>query len=334
MSRVQVALCGLGRIGQVHLRHLLANPRIRLLGVVDVDELALKKVKEETGIEVFTSLEEVLSKFTIQGVIVCTPTATHASYIKTALAKKAHVFCEKPVSLDIKEVDECYEIAKLQNVHLLCGFQRRSDPNFARLHDQVTKHKAIGNVQIIKTTSRDHPVPAVSFLKLSGGFFHDCASHDLDIVRWIAGENPIEVFTYASTFRTEIKELNDVDTAVILLKFASGILASIDLSRKAVYGYDQRIEVHGDGGMIKAENTKKHTVHLYTDNGELSAPGPWSFQDRYPVAYAEELDHFVDIIEGKAQPKITHDDVKKVTIIANAVEESFKTGKPVRFLWD
>jgi len=318
----------------VHYKNLIKNPRARLVGVVDADEQALHRVKVDSGVEGFKTLDAAFEKHSkIDGVVVCTPTATHPVYILGALGKHAHVFCEKPISLDIKEVDSCYEAANKQGRHLLCGFQRRSDPNFVRLHEQVTKEKAIGNVQIVKTTSRDHPVPHINFLRISGGFFHDCASHDLDVLRWITGEDPVEVFTYASTFRSEIKELNDVDTAVIALKFPSGILGNVDLSRKACYGYDQRIEVHGDGGMIQAENTKKHTVVLSTEKGTQLAPGPWSFQDRYIVAYAAEMDHFLDIIEGKATPKVNHDDVRKVAIISSGVEESHKTGKPVKLVY-
>eukprot|EP01120_Amphizonella_sp_Union-15-10_P011669 TRINITY_DN4_c0_g1_i1.p1 TRINITY_DN4_c0_g1~~TRINITY_DN4_c0_g1_i1.p1 ORF type:complete len:339 (-),score=49.75 TRINITY_DN4_c0_g1_i1:177-1193(-) len=332
-QKINIILCGLGRIGDVHYKNLVLNSRVHLAAVVDVDENALKRVRTDSGIEGFSDLKSALDKYPkVSGVVVCTPTATHTSYIQIALERKIHVFCEKPISLNHKEVDSCYELAKKQGVHLLCGFQRRSDPNFMKLKEHLD-NKSIGRIQIVKTTSRDHPVPAISFLKISGGFFHDCASHDLDVQRWLTGEDPEEIMAYASCFRPDIKEINDVDTAIILLRYPSGVIGSIDLSRKSAYGYDQRIEVHGENGMVQAENTKKNTVVLSTDQGVSHSTGPHSFQDRYPLAYATEMEHFLDIVIGKASPKVTHDDVKKVAVMSGGAEESFKTGKPVKLVY-
>ena len=184
-------------------------------------------------------------------------------------------------------------------------------------------------MQIIKTTSRDNPVPTLAYLKISGKIFHDCGSHDIDVCRWIAGEDPCEVYAAASSFNKDIKALEDWDTVLITLKFPSGVIASIDLSRKAAYGYDQRIEVLGDKGMLQAMNRQPTTVVLSNDEGVSTDPYCYSFPQRYDQTYALEMDHFADILSKKVDPLLSHDDARKVNIIADGAELSCQTGKPV-----
>jgi len=191
------------------------------------------------------------------------------------------------------------------------------------------KNGSIGNVQVIKTTSRDNPVPTLAYLKISGRIFHDCGSHDFDLCRWLAGEDPSEVHSYASAFNKDIHAMNDWDTVVVHMKFPSGKLAMVDLSRKATYGYDQRIEVLGDKGMIQSNNQQKTSNLLHTENGITQDPNHYSFPQRYEKAYAQEMDHFVDVVLRKAEPRLSHDDVRKVTLIADAAEKSAEIGKPV-----
>jgi len=218
-------------------------------------------------------------------------------------------------------------------VPLLCGYQRRSDPSFVKLQE-TCRNGGIGTLQIVKTISRDNPVPTIAYLKISGGIFHDCGSHDIDVCRWILQEDPFEVFAVASCFNPAIKELNDFDTVLITLKYPSGALACIDLSRKAAYGYDQRIEVLGDKGMVQAENKQPTTLVHSTDMGLNTDPNCYSFPQRYEHAYANELNHFVDVMDGKAQPKLSHDDARKVAIIADAAEESVRSGRKVIMSYD
>jgi len=264
----------------------------------------------------------------VKAVVVCTPTADHKDIILASIRAGKAVMCEKPISLKVEEIDECYKESEKHKIPLLCGYQRRHDPSFAQLQETCRKG-GIGTLQICKTMSRDNPVPTIAYLKISGGIFHDCGSHDIDLCRWILNEDPIEVFTMASVFHKEIAEINDFDTVLITLKFPSGALGSIDLSREAVYGYDQRIEVLGNGGMVQAENKQPTTMVLHNRQGISVDPNCYSFPQRYEHAYAKELDHFADIIHGKATPKLTHEDARKVAIIADAAEESARTGKPV-----
>jgi len=182
----------------------------------------------------------------------------------------------------------------------------------------------------VKTISRDNPVPTLAYLKISGRIFHDCGSHDIDLCRWITNENPTEVYTVASAFNKDIKALDDWDTVLITLKFPSGTLGSIDLSRKACYGYDQRMEVLGDKGMVQSMNKQPTTAIVSTESGIHTDPFCYSFPQRYVEAYAKELDHFVDVMLGKVKPKLTHEDARAVAIIADAAEESCKLGQPVK----
>lgn len=333
-KRHRVAVVGMGRIGNVHVKNVLANPRLQLAYIVDVDEKqAAKWIAAVPDAKFTKSLEPVLADPSVYGVIVCTPTATHRDIIVASVNAKKHVMCEKPISLDIKELDECYEEAKKNGVHLLCGYQRRSDPSFVKLQESCKKGE-LGTVQIVKTISRDNPVPSVAYLKISGGIFHDCGSHDIDVCRWILGEDPVEVFAMASAFREEIKNIDDFDTILVTMKYPSGALASIDLSRKAAYGYDQRIEVLGDKGMGQAENRQPTTVILSTDQGVVKDTNCYSFPQRYEHAYALELDHFADLLDGKVSTtRLSHDDARKVSIIADAAEKSARTGQIVKLSW-
>jgi len=333
-GRISVCLVGAGRIGAVHLHNILANQRFDLRYVVDADEkTANNAAAKSPNAKALPSIDEALADKNLQGVVICTPTAAHRELILKALRAGKAVMCEKPISLNIKEIDECYQESKKCGVPLLCGYQRRHDPSFRQLQE-ACKKGAVGTLQIVKTTSRDNPVPTLAYLKISGKIFHDCGSHDIDVCRWILGEDPVEVFAVASAFKKEIKEMHDWDTVLISLKYPSGAIASIDLSRKAAYGYDQRIEVLGDKGMVQAMNKQPTTMILSTDHGIESDPYCYSFPQRYEHAYALELDHFADIISKGATPLLSHDDARKVAIIADAAERSAETGLPVKVSYD
>jgi len=333
-GRIAVALVGSGRIGVVHLKNIVSNARLVLKYVVDVDiKSAERAVTHAMHAQAVSSIEPVLADPSIKGIVICTPTAQHREIILAAIRAGKAIMCEKPISLNVKEIDECYAEAKKHNVPLLCGYQRRSDPSFVQLKE-TCKSGGIGTLQIVKTISRDNPVPTLAYLKISGGIFHDCGSHDIDVTRWVLEEDPFEVFAVASAFNADIKALNDFDTVLITLRFPSGAIANIDLSRKACYGYDQRIEVLGDKGMVQSQNRQPTTTLLSTEQGIRADPFMFSFPQRYDHAYAFELDHFVDCILGKAIPKLSHDDARKVAIIADAAEESVRSGRKVIISYD
>ena len=184
----------------------------------------------------------VLADDDLDGVVVTTPTQYHESYVKRALAAKKAVFCEKPLAYELKDIVQCYNIAVQNKCPLYCAFQRRFDPGMAKLRNQVVEGK-IGKLFQLKTTSRDSPRPSIDYLKTSGGMYHDTSVHDIDVICWIVGEEPVGVFALGSAFDPEIASIGDVDTIVVTLKFPSGVLAVSDLSRHANYGYDMRLEV-------------------------------------------------------------------------------------------
>jgi len=330
-SRIGVCLVGTGRIGAVHFANIMANLRLRLLYVVDVDTKRAEEYALKAGpdCKFSATIDGALKDPQVKAVVVCTPTAQHREIILASVRAGKAIMCEKPISLKLNEIDECYAEAEKFKVHLLCGYQRRHDPSFAQLQ-KACQSGDIGTLQICKTMSRDNPVPTIAYLKISGGIFHDCGSHDIDLCRWILNEDPEEVYCVASAFRKEIAEIDDFDTVLVTLKFPSGALGSIDLSREAVYGYDQRIEVHGSNGMVQAHNKHPTSMVLSNKQGVKTDTNLHSFPQRYVEAYAIELNHFVDCVEGKAVPILTHKDARMVSIIADAAEESARTGKAIK----
>jgi len=331
-QKARIVLVGTGRIGQVHMNNILGMPRANLVGIVEVipekkDEFALK-----AGCHGYSTLQEALEDDSnpFEGVLVCTPTPTHYEVVKTALLGGKHVFCEKPISLNIQESDECYELAKSKGLHLLVAFQRRYDPSFVKVKE-VVDAGGIGTLQKVRTISRDNPVPSIDYLKTSGGIYHDCLSHDIDLIRWITGKEPVEVFSYGTTFIDGIRKIDDFDNVDCILKFDNGILATIGVSRKAIYGYDQRITCLGDAGMVTAENRQPTTVVVSTEDGITRDPFCYSFPTRYKEAYTFEIEHYLDLLLGVSnEPKLKHADVHNNAIIAHALEESARQGHVIR----
>ena len=216
---------------------------------------------------------------------------------------------------------------------MLCAFNRRFDPGICALYD-ASKNGTIGDIHMVKTTSRDSPLPSTDFLKISGGIFHDCAVHDIDVICWILGQAPTIVYAQAHAFLPQIANLSDVDTVAIVLKFPSGTLAQIDLSRFAAYGYDQRLEVFGNKGMLVNDNLRSTALQFSNTQGTHLPPIQYSFPTRYDKAYELEMEHFLDVIAGKDDLKVTKADTMLAVKVASACEISLKTGKAVEFSID
>lgn len=252
--QIGVALCGFGRAGQIHFNGLRVSHRCVLKYVVDQVEdtqvserirsilttYNMDSITKLVGIDEYQSV--VLKDPEVHAVVVATPTFTHEDYVRKALEAGKAVFCEKPIAADMKAIASCYDAAARANLPLFCAFNRRFDPGMAKVQQQVREGK-IGQIYQIKTTSRDSPRPSIDYIKISHGMYHDCAVHDIDMVCWVVGEEPVGVLAQGVTFDPEIKAVGDVDTIAIILKFPSGVLATIDLSRHSSYGYDQRLEV-------------------------------------------------------------------------------------------
>ncbi|RZC41879.1 putative oxidoreductase, partial [Asbolus verrucosus] len=272
-------------------------------------------------------------RFGVRAVVVATPTFTHEDIVTKALDHNKGVFCEKPVAQSYEQTKACYEKAKKVNQPLLSAFNRRFDPSFSVVKERV-QNGEIGKVLTVKVCSRDSPLPSIEYLKKSGRIFHDCAVHDIDMTLYVLGEYPTKVMVMARANIPEIAEINDYDTVAIMLSFDSGTIGIIDLNRYSIYGYDQRLEVFGQKGMIKAENQQPiYNVETYTEKDVKRAPIAYSFPSRYSDGYDLEMVHFLDVLEGKADLCVDSKDTLAVTRIASACEEAVRTGKAVEIKW-
>lgn len=326
---MRIAVLGAGRIGKIHGGNAAAHPRATLVSVSDADAGAAAALAAATGAEVRPLAEAVVAK-DIDAVLICTPTTTHADLIETAAKAGKAVFCEKPVDLSVARIEACLKVVDAANVPLMIAFNRRFDPNFAELKRRLDDGQ-IGQVEIVSVISRDPNPPPASYVASSGGLFRDMMIHDLDMAAFLLGEDPVEVHAVGSALvDPEIGVAGDVDTAAVLLKTASGKIAQITNSRRATYGYDQRIEVHGAKGLLRAGNMHKSTVEIATDAGFLGDPVQDFFLQRYAEAYRLEIDAFITAVEKGIAPNPSGRDGLKAQRLADAATESCFSGKPVK----
>ncbi len=319
---------GAGRIGAIHAANLARHPAARLRTVVDVDIAAAAKLAERHGAAVGEAAA-ALADPAVDAVLIASSTDTHAALIEAAARAGKAVFCEKPIDLDRARVEACLAVVGRAGVPLMIGFNRRFDPSFAKLQRELGAGR-IGKLELVAITSRDPAPPPPAYVKVSGGLFRDMMIHDLDMARWLLGEEPIEVYAAASCLvDPAIGAAGDVDTAVVTLKTAAGALAQISNSRRASYGYDQRIEVLGAAGMLQAGNQPEDTVVVARADGMVGAKPQYFFVERYTEAYRRELDHFIAAVAGKTAPATTGADGLAALVLADACVESVRTGKPV-----
>lgn len=329
MSEINVSLIGLGRAGGFHLESIRTLPGVRLAQVYDQDAARAAAVAEQTGCRVARSAEESTGATGIDAVVVSTTTNTHFEYVTAALEAGRPVLSEKPLGTNLEEIDHCFGLAALKSAPLVVAFQRRFDPSFA---DAIRKSRAgdLGQIRFIRSVSRDHPVPTLDYLKTSGGILHDCVVHDFDLVCQIAGEDPVEIFCFGSNFIPEIEAIGDLDHLVCSLRFGSGLLASIDISRFGAHGYDQRVEVLGENGMLETRNWPGTTAAVTTRAGSTAAPIDYSFPTRYRDAYRLEFGCFLECVRGERASPITHAEVRLNHLLADAACASHAEGRPVR----
>jgi myo-inositol 2-dehydrogenase / D-chiro-inositol 1-dehydrogenase len=321
-----IAVLGAGRIGQIHARNVAAHPRVQLAGVMDANPQAAGSLADATGSKP-VDLERAL---TADAVMICTPTPTHADLIEQAAARGRAVFCEKPIDLDAGRVRACLDAVRRAGVKLVVGFNRRFDPSFQVMHQKLRSGE-IGRLEMLTIISRDPSPPPPAYVATSGGLFRDMMIHDLDMARFLLNEEPTEVFALGSVLvDAGIGEAGDVDTAAVLLRTASGAIAQVSNSRRATYGYDQRIEVHGARGMLRAGNMTATTLEHASEAGFATDPALPFFLERYGAAYRAELDAFVDMIESGREPSPTGRDGLLALLLADAATESARTGRPVR----
>ena len=327
---VKFALFGAGRIGRMHAENLVQRADAKLVYVVDSKPEAARALAEPLGAKQ-ADMDTALNDPDINAVLIASSTGSHADLsIAAAKAGKA-IFCEKPVDLTLPKVEACIKAVNKAKVPMFVGFNRRFDPSFRELKKRLDAG-AIGKLEQVIITNRDPGLPELKFLASSGGLFLDFTIHDFDMARWLLGEEPVEVYARGAVLvDPRVKtEANDIDTAMVMLRTKSGRMGTIVNSRRAVYGYDQRIEAFGEKGMLRAENLPPTTVERF--GGEsTTADNPWpNFQTRYTAAYAAELTSFIQSVERRKPAEIPPEDSRRVLLLCEAAAKSSQTGQPVR----
>jgi myo-inositol 2-dehydrogenase/D-chiro-inositol 1-dehydrogenase len=331
LRKIKIAVIGTGRMGSVHTRNIARLiPEADLRALCDIRLEVAEPLASELGIErVVSDYRDLLADPEIEAVLISSSTPTHAFMIKDAAAAGKHIFCEKPLALDLAEIDKALTEVEKAGVKLQVGFNRRFDKSFQHVHEIVASGE-IGRPCILRITNRDPDFPAMEFLRASGGIFLDLAIHDFDMVRFQLGEVE-EVYAAGSVLlNPELKEFGDIDTAVVSLKFANGAVGTIDNSRHAVYGYDQRLEVFCSEGTAMAENESVNTVRKGGREGFLSAVPPHFFMQRYAPCYVEEIRQFVECVRDDKSTPTTGTDGRAAVVLGYAAAKSLRENRPVR----
>jgi myo-inositol 2-dehydrogenase/D-chiro-inositol 1-dehydrogenase len=325
---LRIGLLGCGRIGQVHGHTIKGMDEACVVAVADAMPDAAHRLAQDVGAEVRTS-EAILEAQDVDAVVIGTPTDTHFDLIHRAARAGKAIFCEKPIDMSVENIRHCLKVVEAAGVPFLTGFNRRFDPNFASLQARIAASD-IGAVELMTITSRDPAPPPLAYIERSGGLFRDMMIHDFDIARFLMGEEFVRLHAVgAALVDPAIGKAGDVDTAAVIMTTGTGRICQISNSRRAAYGYDQRIEVHGQKGMLRAENQLESTIELATDGGFTRPPAQHFFLERYAAAYLAEMRAFVDVVTkgSTASPGIR--DGLKAQILADAAALSLDTGQPV-----
>ena len=326
---VRFALIGAGRIGVVHAKSIAGNNNAKLTAVSDSLEKSANIIASLYACEA-RSIREIETAKDIDAVVICTPTDTHAELIELFSVAGKSIFCEKPIDLDINRVRHCLDVVSQSGGQLMVGFNRRFDPHFCAVKQAIEQGK-VGDVEMIQITSRDPGAPDAAYIKTSGGLFNDMTIHDFDMARFLLPEEPMEVFATASVLTdASIKELNDYDSASIILTTASGQHCSISNSRRAAYGYDQRVEVHGSKGMVAAENQRPVSIEIATKSGFERPPLHDFFMTRYTEAYASEIASFISSMTTSQPFSPSGQDGLQALLLAKAAMISVAENRSIR----
>ncbi len=333
-NRIYIGIVGAGRIGKVHAESIAYKLReVKIKTISDIDLNNAKEVAEKFDIPQYTTdYKDIINDDEITAVLICSPTDTHAEYIIESAKKKKHIFCEKPIDLSIENITKTLEVVKQNNVKLMVGFNRRFDPNFNKVKSMVEEGN-IGEPHLLKITSRDPEPPNLEYVSKSGGLFLDMAIHDFDMARYIVGSEVTEVYSMGNVLVDErIGEEGDIDTAITMLKFENGAIGTIDNSRKAIYGYDQRLEIFGSKGAVNVGNNKAENFVYSNESGEHSALPLNFFMERYTESYYQEMKVFIDALVNNSELKVNGDDGLNAVKIALAAKKSLKENRPIKLI--
>ena len=332
MKKTKVGLIGVGRIGKLHLENISQRiPSAEVIAIADVFVEEAKKIGERFGVDaVSADYKDILSNPEVEAVVICSPTDMHAQHIIDSAKAGKHIFCEKPLDLSLEKILEILKTVEKEGVKLMVGFNRRYDPNYAKVQ-QMVKAGKIGVPHILKITSRDPKPPPAEYVAVSGGMFLDMTIHDFDMARFVIGSEVIEVYARTNVLiDPEIGKAGDVDTAITTLLFENGAIGTIDNSRKAVYGYDQRLEVFGSAGMVKIDNNTPDT-HTYFNREGSHGPLPLDFfMDRYIQSYEFEMEAFINALVNDEPVPVPGKEGLMSVAVGLAAKTSAAENRPVK----
>lgn len=329
LRRVRLGLAGLGRIGRLHAENLVGRvPSAQLAWIVDADEALARAMGERLGVPWSTAFEDLLRDLDVEGVVVATPTPLHVQMVEAAAAAGKHVFCEKPISLSLEATVAAIDAVREAGVSLQVGFHRRFDPDWAAAAERIRSGE-LGEVYFFHTRLRDKQPPPLEYLRQSGGLFVDVSIHDLDAARWLIGEIEEVTAVGAALSDPAFAELGDVDNAVIALRFENGALGVIDESRVAGYGYECSTEVLGSRATVRIGDHRR-VNDLWLTPGSAAVDWVADFTERFPEAYAIELESFAAAIREQRPPEVTGEDGLAAFVLAQACDRSFREGQTVR----
>jgi myo-inositol 2-dehydrogenase/D-chiro-inositol 1-dehydrogenase len=331
-TKINIGLIGAGRIGRVHAENLAYRiPEANVVAVADVLAEAARKCAADFHIPTVAQDPRVIFEDKqVDVVIICSSTDTHAQFIEEAAQAGKHIFCEKPIALDLAIIDKALAAVDQAGVKLQIGFNRRFDPNFKQVRDWVAEGK-IGTPHLVRISSRDPAPPPIEYVKVSGGIFLDMTIHDFDMARYLISDEVEEIYAAGGVLvDPAIGAAGDVDTAVVTLRYAGGAIGSIDNSRRAVYGYDQRIEVFGSAGGIVVSNNTPHNAIYSNTEGVHSALPLYFFLERYTEAYVAEMKAFIECIQRDTSPPVTGLDGRIPVVMGLAAWKSYRENRPVK----
>ena len=331
MRKINIAVIGTGRMGSVHTRNIARLiPEANLVAVCDIRLEVAQAVADELGIQrVIKDYRELLEDKDIEAILIATSTDTHAFIMKDVAAAGKHIFCEKPLALNLADIDAALAAVGKAGVKLQVGFNRRFDKSFQRVREIVASGE-IGHPCILRITNRDPELPAMEFLRVSGGMFLDMTIHDFDMARFQVGEVEEVYATGSVLIEPALREFGDIDTNVVTLKFASGAVGAIDNSRQAVYGYDQRLEVFCSNGTAMADNEAESTFLKGDPDGFHSARPPHFFMQRYAPCYVDEVRRFLECVRDDQPTPVTGQDGRAAVVLGFAAWKSFRENRPVK----
>ena len=330
VAPLRIGVIGVGRIGRMHAE-LIAHqvPGAAVGAVFDAHEPLARDIAAELRVPVVASVEEIFAS-EVDAVAICSSSDTHVELLIAAAEAGKAVFCEKPVSLDLAELERALGAVEAAGVPFQIGFNRRFDPGHASVHEAVASGQ-VGEPHLVRISSRDPAPPPLEYVRSSGGLFLDMMIHDFDMARFVTGSEVVEVFARGAV-RVEptFAEVGDIDTALVTLVHENGCLTAIDNSRRAAYGYDQRVEVFGSEGMAVSENPRAHAGSVLTAAGERRPPNPYFFLERYLPSYVREWEAFVEAVKRGEAPPVSTADARAPLIIGLAAGRSLREGRPVR----